>query len=127
MLVAWFGPRGLSTLLLVLLAVFLGVPQSDVLFRIACLVVLLSVAAHGGALIWMGRRDRGEPPADPPPRTERLASPTTGGLAEAGVVADPVRMQPGELQALLDAPPPEVLAQMESHGVVPPLSVYVEQ
>ena len=31
------------------------------------------------------------------------------------------------LQALLDAPPPEVLAQMESHGVVPPLSVYVEQ
>lgn len=31
------------------------------------------------------------------------------------------------LQALLDAPPPEVLAQMESHGVVPPLTVYVEQ
>jgi hypothetical protein len=31
------------------------------------------------------------------------------------------------LQALLDAPPPEVAAQMESHGVVPPLTVYVEQ
>jgi hypothetical protein len=30
------------------------------------------------------------------------------------------------LQALLDAPPPEVTAQMEAHGVVPPLTVYVE-
>jgi hypothetical protein len=31
------------------------------------------------------------------------------------------------LQALLDAPPPEVVTLMESHGVVPPLTVYVEQ
>ena len=31
------------------------------------------------------------------------------------------------LQALIDAPPPEVAALMESHGVVPPLTVYVEQ
>jgi hypothetical protein len=33
----------------------------------------------------------------------------------------------GALQALLDAPPPEVAALMEAHGVVPPLTVYVEQ
>jgi hypothetical protein len=31
------------------------------------------------------------------------------------------------LQAMLDAPPPEVAALMESHGVVPPFTVYVEQ
>jgi hypothetical protein len=31
------------------------------------------------------------------------------------------------LQSLLDAPPPEVAAQMETHGVVPPLTVYIEQ
>lgn len=31
------------------------------------------------------------------------------------------------LQALLDAPPAEVVAQMEAHGVVPPLTVYVEK
>jgi NhaP-type Na+/H+ or K+/H+ antiporter len=60
MLIAWFGPRGLSSLLLVLLAVFLGIPGSDELFRIACLVVLLSVVCHGGALVWMGR---GQPSA----------------------------------------------------------------
>ena len=31
------------------------------------------------------------------------------------------------LQAMLDAPPPEVAALMEAHGVVPPLTVYLEQ
>jgi hypothetical protein len=31
------------------------------------------------------------------------------------------------LQALLDAPTPEVVALMEAHGVVPPLTVYVEK
>jgi hypothetical protein len=31
------------------------------------------------------------------------------------------------LQALLDDPPPEVTAQMEAHGVVPPLTVYIEK
>lgn len=30
-------------------------------------------------------------------------------------------------RAMLDSPPPEVAAQMEAHGVVPPLTVYVEK
>jgi len=32
----------------------------------------------------------------------------------------------GAVQALLDSPPPEVAAQMDAHGVLPPLTVYVE-
>jgi NhaP-type Na+/H+ or K+/H+ antiporter len=48
--VAWFGPRGLSTLLLVLLPVFAGIPGSEQLFTICCLVVLLSVLLHGSAI-----------------------------------------------------------------------------
>ena len=40
-------PQGLSSLLLVLLPVFAGVPGSDRLFAITCLVVLLSVVVHG--------------------------------------------------------------------------------
>jgi NhaP-type Na+/H+ or K+/H+ antiporter len=47
--VAWFGPRGLSSLLLVLLPAFAGASGSDRLFAICSLVVLLSVALHGGA------------------------------------------------------------------------------
>jgi NhaP-type Na+/H+ and K+/H+ antiporter len=63
-LIAWFGPRGLSTLLLVLLAVFADVPEAEQLFAIASLVVLLSVALHGGGMALLLRR-RTEPA--PPP------------------------------------------------------------
>jgi hypothetical protein len=31
------------------------------------------------------------------------------------------------VRALLDAPPPEVAAQMEAHGVLPPLTAYIEK
>lgn len=31
----------------------------------------------------------------------------------------------GTLQAMLASPPPEVLAKMEKHGVVPPITAYV--
>jgi hypothetical protein len=31
------------------------------------------------------------------------------------------------LQAMLDSPPPEVSAQMEAHGVLPPLTAYLEK
>jgi NhaP-type Na+/H+ or K+/H+ antiporter len=60
-LVAWFGPRGLSALLLVLLPVFADTPGSEPLFRVTCLVVLLSVLLHGGALAWMAQRRGPEP------------------------------------------------------------------
>src|SRR4051812_44089123 len=55
-LIAWFGPRGLSTLLLVLLAVFAGIPEAERLFSVACLVVLLSVVLHGGGIALFLRR-----------------------------------------------------------------------
>src|SRR6185503_17197315 len=51
-LLAWFGPRGLSSLLLALLAVFAGAPEGVAIFHVACLVVLLSILLHGGTLIW---------------------------------------------------------------------------
>ncbi len=49
LLIAWFGPRGLSSLLLVLLPVFAGVPGSEQLFSICSLVVLVSIVLHGGS------------------------------------------------------------------------------
>jgi sodium/hydrogen antiporter len=63
-LIAWFGPRGLSSLLLVLLPVFAGMPGSERLFSICCLVVLMSVLLHGGSLMVLGRfKDRQREPA----------------------------------------------------------------
>jgi NhaP-type Na+/H+ or K+/H+ antiporter len=49
LLIAWFGPRGLSSLLLVLLPVFAGQAGSQQLFAICSLVVLVSVVLHGGS------------------------------------------------------------------------------
>jgi NhaP-type Na+/H+ or K+/H+ antiporter/rhodanese-related sulfurtransferase len=60
LLIAWFGPRGLSSLLLILLPVFAGLPGSESLFSLTCTVVLLSVLLHGGSLMWFGRRARAE-------------------------------------------------------------------
>ncbi|MDQ3697154.1 MAG: cation:proton antiporter [Gemmatimonadota bacterium] len=54
--IALLGPRGLSSLLLVLLPVFAGVPGAERLFTIACLVVLLSVVLHGGGIALFLRR-----------------------------------------------------------------------
>src|SRR5262249_57396026 len=55
LLIAWFGPRGLSSLLLILLPVFAGATGSQQLFEIACFVVILSVAVHGGSLMFLKR------------------------------------------------------------------------
>jgi rhodanese-related sulfurtransferase len=57
-LIAWFGPRGLSSLLLVLLPVFGGVAGSERLLAICCLVVLCSVVVHGLSPLVFVRRPR---------------------------------------------------------------------
>ena len=67
LLIAWYGPRGLSSLLLVLLAVFAGAPGAGQLFQICCLVVLASVVLHGGSLTIAAWRSGGTPERARPP------------------------------------------------------------
>ncbi|HYG10187.1 MAG TPA: cation:proton antiporter [Pyrinomonadaceae bacterium] len=55
LLIAWFGPRGLSSLLLILLPVFAGLPGSEQLFSVCSLVVLVSVVLHGGSPMLLAR------------------------------------------------------------------------
>ncbi len=62
--IAWFGPRGLSSLLLVLLPVFAGLPGFALPFALVSLVVLCSVALHGGALMWLSEPRPGPPPPE---------------------------------------------------------------
>lgn len=95
---AWLGPRGLSSLLLVLLPVFAGVPGSARLFAVTCLVVLLSLVLHGGAIALFLRRAAGAAgPADAAPAP----------VAAPG--APPVEVAP--------APPAvHALARAVSHG-----------
>ncbi|HEX7023420.1 MAG TPA: cation:proton antiporter, partial [Gemmatimonadales bacterium] len=55
-IIVWFGPRALSSFLLVLLPVFAGLPGADRLFPVTALVVLLSVLGHGMMLAWATQR-----------------------------------------------------------------------
>ena len=58
LLIAWYGPSGLSSLLLVLLPVFAGIPGSDRLFAVCSLIVLMSVVIHGGSPMLLARMAR---------------------------------------------------------------------
>jgi sodium/hydrogen antiporter len=72
LLIAWFGPSGLSSLLLILLSVFAGVAGSDQLFRICALIVLISVVVHGSTPMLfarlLGEREPEAPPVPEPAR-----------------------------------------------------------
>ena len=94
--VALFGPRGLSTLLLVLLPVFDGIPNSAQLFTICALVVLLSVIVHGSAIGLIVRR------------------PSSASLGAAPLVAAPAGAAP--IVTAPDADPRPAVAT-ESRGV----------
>jgi NhaP-type Na+/H+ or K+/H+ antiporter len=97
-LIALLGPRGLSSLLLVLLPVFAGVPGAERLFSITCLVVLISVVIHGGGIALLLRSNGGTvpvPPAPAPPASEDVPERITleelealQGRAEPVVIVD---------------------------------------
>ena len=114
-LITWFGPRGLSSLLLVLLPVFAGTPGSERLFSICCLVVLLSVLLHGGSLMVLGRfkgrrpeeadhaphaSDIPDVPAVPNPPAARSSLPILNPHGEETPARIPERMDLAELQRL---------------------------
>ncbi|HKG47322.1 MAG TPA: cation:proton antiporter [Pyrinomonadaceae bacterium] len=71
LLIAWYGPRGLSSLLLILLAVFAGVPGSDTLFRIAALIVMISIVLHGASPMLLTYFNRTAEPEGPDPGEPR--------------------------------------------------------
>lgn len=53
--------------------------------------------------------------------TDHVAHDGSNNVALSADVSDPAA-----LQAILASPSPELAAAMQEHGVVPPLSVYVE-
>lgn len=117
-LIAWYGPRGLSSLLLVLLPVFARTPGSESLFSLCSLVVLLSVLLHGGSLMLAGRKRSEEAPAKQEPAPSRPAPPLlpvieeTESLPETLEIAEMQRLQAaGEPVIVLDV---RTLRSMES-------------
>lgn len=86
MLIAWFGPRGLSSLLLILVPVFAAVPGSETLFFICCFFVLLSIAVHGGSLMFLKRGAQAQPPA--PATTIETAGASAAPSADSASAAN---------------------------------------
>jgi NhaP-type Na+/H+ or K+/H+ antiporter len=81
-IIIWFGPKGLSSLLLILLPVFAGLPGSDRLFAICSLVVLLSVVIHGASPMLLARFCKPKPEEETPETPAREAT-TTATLPTA--------------------------------------------
>ena len=116
-MVALFGPRGLSTLLFMLLPVFAGVPGSEGLFTIACLVTLLSVAIHGGGMAIFLRANT-PPGARTIPVAGGASAPVTRAVershvdATGGALAGeavPERIELDEMRAMLARGEPLVI------------------
>lgn len=82
LLIAWFGPSGLSSLLLILLPVFAGLPGSERLFQVCALVVLLSVVIHGGSPMLLARFCKPtEKEDETPPETPTAEAPALAAIA----------------------------------------------
>jgi NhaP-type Na+/H+ and K+/H+ antiporter len=66
---AWFGPKGVASMLFALFVLKSGLAQAELIFQVVSLVILASIVAHGltdtlGAR-WMQKRLEPEAEADP--------------------------------------------------------------
>lgn len=110
--IAWFGPRGLNSLLFALLVVVSGVPDGELLFAAAGSVVIASVLAHGISATpmtsWYARRVA----------TETLAEEREGSASGLFVAqADDVpRVGVDELHVLLQHDDPPLLLDVRSRS-----------
>ncbi len=110
--VAWFGPRGLNSLLLALLVVQAGIPGSELLLATIGVVVLASVTIHGASATpvsaWYGRKA-----SDEILEEEREA--TVAGLfgQHAGEVP---RISVDELAELMSGPNPPVILDVRARA-----------
>ena len=112
--IAWFGPRGLSALLLALLVVEAHAPHATAVLAITGVVALVSVFLHGmtatPAARWYGERVAKMTDA-PPEERESGASGLFQGEAE-----EIPRVKPAEAHALLTGPHPPLILDVRTRG-----------
>jgi NhaP-type Na+/H+ or K+/H+ antiporter len=112
--IAWFGPRGLSALLLILLVVQAGLPAGDRLLALTGLVVLVSVIVHGVTATPFSRAyGRRVARARPTLPEEREGS--AGGLFSEEATTVP-RITPAELAARLSSAQPPLVLDVRSRA-----------
>ena len=111
--IAWFGPRGLNSLLLALLVIEAGVPEGRELFAVVGVVVIASTFLHGISATplsaWYGRR------VDEETHPEERESRMDGLLGGRGPDATP-RVAARELAELLDSDDPPLVLDVRSRS-----------
>lgn len=112
--IGWFGPRGLSALLLALLVVQADLPEGEVLLAITGMVVLVSVIAHGVTATplsaWYGRHVARASQTEPEEREGTIA-----GLFE-DEASDAPRVTPEELAQQLAGPEPPIVLDVRARA-----------
>jgi NhaP-type Na+/H+ or K+/H+ antiporter len=112
--IGWFGPRGLNSLLLVLLVVQAHVPAAEAMLAVTGVVVLVSVVAHGVSATplsnWYGRRVAQATVTLPEERES-----TAGGLFQTDPTAVP-RITPQALAERLAGPHPPIVLDVRARS-----------
>jgi len=128
LLIVWFGPRGLSSLLLVLLPVFAGIAGSERLFAICSFVVLLSVVVHGGTPLILASRRPPVQDQPAPTSTEQATRLPAGAASESTVRYDGTQPSPVE-RARPEGPLPKERGMGSAHEQheVPPLRITLDE
>ncbi len=112
--IGWFGPRGLNSLLLALLAVQAHVPGAEYLLAITGMVVVVSVVLHGTSATplsaWYGRRV-----AEAVPTLAEEREGTFVGLFEEDPQAIPL-ISTAELATALQSEHPPVVLDVRSRA-----------
>ncbi len=113
--IAWFGPRGLASLLLALLAVQAGFPGSEMILAVTGVIVTVSVVLHGVSATpltaWYARRVASQTLVEERVSTAReLLRADASGKDEVPVIT------PIELVQRLDGPDPPLVLDVRSRS-----------
>ncbi len=110
--IAWFGPRGLNSLLLVLLVVQQDVPNAEWMMAVVGVVVIVSVVAHGMTATplgtWYGKQVNEH-------TLEEERTSTAAGLFQHSPTGDH-KMTPDELANLLNSENPPIILDVRSRS-----------
>jgi rhodanese-related sulfurtransferase len=114
--IAWFGPRGLNSLLLALLVVEQGVAEGREVFGIVGVVVLTSVVVHGVTATPISNRYVRRAAEETLPEERESTLGGTFGARLRGAPTEAPRISATEVAELLDGPDPPLVLDVRAHA-----------